>query len=73
MQTDDTDTDRIPTVSMDYMFMNSGKEITEEGEDQHAEINVGMPILVMVDHATDMTFSSVVPRKGNDAFAIMRA
>ena len=31
-----------------------------------------MPILVMVDHVTDMMFSSVVPQKGVNPYAVMR-
>ena len=32
-----------------------------------------MPILVTVDHNTDMTFTSVIPRKGVHPYAVVRA
>ena len=32
----------------------------------------GMPILVMIDHGTNMCFSSVVPKKGVHAYAVVR-
>ena len=32
-----------------------------------------MPILIMVDHGCSMAFSSVVPRKGVHAYAVVRA
>ena len=49
----------VPTVHVDYMFMNSEDCHQEEiGEDR------GMPILVMSDQDTGMCFSSVVPKKG---------
>ena len=31
-----------------------------------------MPILVMIDDASDMTFASVVPKKGVTAYAVVR-
>ena len=34
--------------------------------------NSGMSILVMVDHETDMTLSSVAPKKGVHAYSVVR-
>ena len=62
---------RIPTVSMDYMFMTEEEEKDEDKdvEDSHEG---NMPILVMVDHSNDMTFSSVLPQKGVHPHAVVR-
>ena len=51
---------RMPTVSIDYMFMEDGK----------AEL--GMPILVMRDSETRMIQAYVVPQKGVDGYAVKR-
>ena len=51
------------------MYMNSSHQVEEaqEGSDQ-----AGHPILVMNDHLTNMTFSSVVPQKGVHAYSVVR-
>ena len=48
---------------MDYMFMNSMQEREEER---------GMPILVIKDDRTKMTWAHVVPSTGRDPHAIER-
>ena len=57
----------VPTVHLDYMFLTSGEEREEEDEEKS-----GMPILVALDQESGMTFSSVVPKKGANAYAIVR-
>ena len=52
----------VPTASLDYMSITDDDTAEDKGE-RH-ESRAGIPILVMVDHATDMTFSSDVPKKG---------
>ena len=62
--------DEKPTMSLDYMFMHSQKE-----EDPSQEKSTGMdtsPILVMIDHQTTFGFSSVVPSKGVNPYAVHR-
>ena len=61
----------VPTVSIDYMLMAEDCRMDEddqEGTDTHA----GVSILVMVDHPTDMVFSSVVPKEGVNPYAVLR-
>ena len=57
----------IPIVSMGYMFMNERESVDQEASDER-----GMPILVMSDHATHMTFSTAVPKKGVHAYSVVR-
>ena len=52
-------------ISIDYAFMNDDK-------DKKAEKDKGMPILVIKNHETKVKFPRVVPRKGQDAYAINR-
>ena len=54
---------RLPTVSIDYMFMQSKQERDEEK---------GMPILVLKYDSTNMTWARVVPTKGSYPHAIER-
>jgi hypothetical protein len=54
----------IPTVSLDYMFMADKQEKEEEK---------GMPTLVMKDSRTKIIFAQVVPEKGRNPYAILRA
>ena len=71
----DEEEGRVPTVSLDYMFMKDNEHEQEEQDDGHEEENEsrsGMPILVMVDHVTDMMLSSVVPKKGVNPYVVMR-
>ena len=49
------------------MFMNSGEEHDQEGHSDPV-----MPILVMHDEKSGMTFSTVVPNKGLHPYAIVR-
>ena len=59
---------RIPTVSLDYMFMKDNEheqEEQDEGHEEESENRSGMPILVMIDHATDMMFHQSSQRKGS--------
>ena len=55
----------IPTVSIDYAFLNEKQEI-DSGE------NSGMPVLALKDRKSGMMQSRVVPAKGTDKFAIKR-
>ena len=58
----------IPSVHIDYMYMKSQRTDDQEEEDDQES----MPILVMSDQKIEMTFSSLVPKKGVHAYAIMR-
>ena len=60
----------VPTVSMDYMYLNSAQD--DQAQVQEGDEGSGMPVLVMIDDATDMVFSSVAPRKGVHPCAIVR-
>ena len=53
------DEKHIPTISMDYMFMES----------KEAEVK-GMPIMVIKDHDSGWTAARVVPKKGKQSYAI---
>ena len=55
----------IPTISIDYAFLNEKQEIDNTE-------NSGMPILAIKDRKSGMIQSRVVPAKGNDRFAIKR-
>ena len=57
----------VPTVHVDYMFMNSSDDKQDEDSSDQ-----GMPILVMHDDKTGMTFSTVVPQKGVHPYASVR-
>ena len=61
----DKSDETIPTVSIDYAFLNEKQEV-DTREDS------GMPILVIKDRKSGMMQSRVVPAKGNDKFAIKR-
>ena len=61
----DKSEDTVPTVSIDYAFLNDKQEVIKEE-------NAGMPILAIKDRKTGMMQSRVVPAKGNDKFAIKR-
>ena len=65
---DQKEENSLPTVHMDYMYMKSEKKEEVTDEEEHDS----MPILVMCDQKTDMMFSSLVPKKGAHAYAIMR-
>ena len=57
--------EEIPTVSIDYAFLNEKQEIDTVEQ-------AGMPILAIKDRKTGMMQSRVVPAKCNDNFAIKR-
>ena len=61
---------QVPTVSLDYMFMTEG---SEQEKEEKGGMESGMPILVILDHETDMCFAAVVPEKGVHAYAVIRA
>ena len=61
----DKSEESIPTVSVDYAFLNDKQEVVKEE-------NAGMPILAIKDRKSGMIQSRVVPSKGNDKFAIKR-
>ncbi len=61
----DKSDETIPTVSIDYAFLNEKQEV-DTREDS------GMPILVIKDRKSGIMQSRVVPAKGNDKFAIKR-
>ena len=52
----------VPTVSLYYMFMKERQEENEEDEGEEGQRS--MPTMVMLDHESDMMFSSIVPKKG---------
>jgi hypothetical protein len=58
----------IPVIALDYMFLqdNSGKEDKKEDEER------GMPIVVIKDSRSKMTFARAIPEKGQNAYAIRR-
>ena len=57
----------VPTISFDYMFMNSKgeacDEITDDGADVHKD---GIKVLVVKDSKSKAIFAHVVPSKGVD-------
>ena len=57
----------VPSVHIDYMYMKSQRTGDQEEEDDQES----MPIMVLSDQKTEMTFSSLVPKKGVHAYAIM--
>ena len=61
----DKSNEGIPTVSIDYAFLNKKQEVDSVE-------NVGMPILAIKDRKSGMIQSRVVPAKGIDKFAIKR-
>ena len=52
--------DQVPSVHVDYMYLKSSDKKEEEDDEEKS----GMPVLVMLDQESGMTFSSVVPKKG---------
>ena len=52
--------DQVPSVHVDYMYLKSSEKKEEEDDEEKS----GMPVLVMLDQESGMTFSSVVPNKG---------
>ena len=63
---------KVPSVSMDYMYMGNGDQGNEGAMEDEAG-GGGMPILVMIDDVSDMTFASVIPRKGVTPYAVVRS
>ena len=61
----DKSEETIPTISIDYAFLNQKQEVENEERS-------GMPILAIKDRKTGMMQSRVVPSKGNDKYAIKR-
>jgi len=61
----DKSQETIPTISIDYAFLNEKQEVENEER-------CGMPILAIKDRKTGMMQSRVVPSKGNDKYAIKR-
>ena len=55
----------VPTVSIDYAFLNEKQEV------DNTECS-GMPILAIKDRKSGMIQSRVVPAKGTDKFAIKK-
>ena len=53
----------MATVGIDYMFMHSHQEREEKR---------GMPILIVNDDQTKMSWAQAVPNKGRDPHAIER-
>ena len=63
----------FPTVSIDYCFLHIGEgEEMERLSSEVTRTNAGMPIVVTTDDKTGLIFADVVPRKGNDPYAIKR-
>ena len=65
----------VPMVSMDYMFMTSkhkGNKDEVKDEDCADQDEKGLPILVISDHETGMTFASVVQKKGAHPYSVLR-
>ena len=60
----DKASETIPTVSIDYAFLNEKQEV---GDD-----TCGMPILAIKDRKTGIIQARVVPSKGNDKYAKKR-
>ena len=54
---------RLPTVSIDYVFMHASHERDDER---------GLPILVAKDDETKVIWVHVVPAKGREPYAIER-
>ena len=55
---------QVPLVSMDYMFMTDEGREEEEGESgEDRGMESGMPILVIVDHETYMSYRLVCSEK----------
>ena len=61
----DKTTETVPTISIDYAYLNDKQEVEEIG-------NTEMPILAIKDRKTGMIQARVVPTKGTDKFAIKR-
>ncbi len=62
--------ERIPTVSVDYMYMNDDRE--REGRKDRDDRELGMPIMVIKDRKTRAVYAHVVPAKGNNQHAVKK-
>ena len=60
---------RKDILKLDYMFMDSTADKDVRQDVPGAST---LPLLVMADHVTSMTLSSVVPPKGVHAYSVVR-